>query len=327
MTRRLCLALAAATLALAGCGSSAPGGPPFALTGGVSSGGWPALASGPEGVTLRFIERTRFGIGIALRNRSRQTLTVVDVRVLEPPHTLVHQVGTRLVPWNPPVCSGSHSCPVTTFFRPSYGGRRPTPVTVPPKLAVGVQLNFRLGSCRAVPFASRASPRLIVVDYRSGNGRLRHQTLALGSARPRLRMPQPGDCARRPHSHIGVSGAYATSSDWTIPGSNGDSCRHTAAGWLHFRSREYLFPRRPAVRVVIRIPHFRGPGLYYSAQVAVVVGIGLHGWTVFRAALSLVSVKQSGPTTFGGRFRATLVDRNGRPFRAYGAWRCTTRFS
>jgi hypothetical protein len=199
-------------------------------------------------------------------------------------------------------------------------------VTVPPKLAVGVQLNFRLGSCRAVPFASRAAPRLIAVDYRSGHGRLRHQTLALGSARPRLRMPEPGDCARRPHSHIAVSGAYATSSDWTIPGSNGDSCRHTAAGWLHFR-REYLFPRRPAVRVVIRIPHFGGPGLYYSAQVAVVVGIGLHGWTVFRAEQSLVSVKRAGPTTFGGRFRATLVDRNGRPFRAYGAWRCTTRFA
>ena len=124
MARRLCVALAAATLT--GCGSNAPGGPPLVLTGGVSAGGRPALGGGPDGVTLRFVERAPFGIGVELRNRSRHPVTVVDVRALEPPRTLVHQVGTRLVPWSPPTCPDSRSCPGFTFFRPSYGAWRCT---------------------------------------------------------------------------------------------------------------------------------------------------------------------------------------------------------
>ena len=321
MARRLCVALAAASFA--GCGSNAPGGPPLVLTGGVSAGGRPALGGGPDGVTLRFVERARFGIGVELRNRSRRPVTVVDVRALEPPRTLVHQVGTRLVRWSPPSCPDSRSCPGFTFFRPSYGAVRPHPMTAGPGKEVGVQLNFRLGPCRAVALASRASVRLVVVNYRLGRGRLRHQTLPLGSARLRLRTPKPGDCARRPHSQIAVSGAYATSSDWTVPGSDGDSCRRTAAGGLRFRSRLYRYSGGPAVRVLFRLPRFRGRGLYYTAQVRVVVGIGEHGRTVFRAERSLVSVTRAGPTTFGGRFRARLTDARGAPFRAYGAWRCT----
>jgi hypothetical protein len=328
MTRRFaaltCVALSAA--GFAGCGSGAPDGAPFVVLSGVSTGGWPVLASTPQGITIRFIERTRFGVGVTLRNRSRRSVTVVDARAVEPARTLVHQIGTRFVPWNPPTCSGNHSCPLVSFFRPSYGAVRPLPVNAAPGKEVGVQLNFGLDSCRAVPFASPAAPQLLVVDYRYGRGALRREALPLGSASLRLRMPQPGDCARRPHSHIAVSGPYATSSDWTIPGSDGDSCRRPAAGGLRFRSRLYLYPGRPAVRVAIRLPRFRGRGSYYSAQVHVVVGIGLHGWTVFRAARSLVTVTHAGSTTFGGRFRATLAGRQRTSFRAYGAWRCTTRW-
>jgi hypothetical protein len=311
----------------AGCSSGAPSGPPLVLTGAVGVGGYPALGGGPEGVTLRFIDRGRFGVGLALRNRSRRSVTILDARVLEPPRTLIHQVGTRLVSWNPPPCpSRVRGCILRDFFRPSYGAVRPLPVTAAPGKQVGAQLNFRLGSCRAVPLASPAAPRFLLVDYRYGQGALRRQTLPLGSARLRLRMPQPGDCAHRPHSKISVDGSYGTSSDWTVPGSDGDSCRRTPTGALRFRSRLYQFPRRPTVRVAIRLPRFRGRGTYYRAQVHVVVSTGGRGWTVLRAEGSLVTVTHAGRTTFGGRFRARLTDRLGAPFRAYGAWRCTTRW-
>jgi hypothetical protein len=326
---RLAVAVYLAVVAanVAGCGNGPPGGPPLVLGGGVAAGGRPALGGGPSGVTLRFIDGGRFGIGLTLHNRSRRSVTVVGARVLEPPRTLVHQIGTRLVSWNPPPCPPNvKGCLHGSFFRGSYGVVRPRPVTASPGKQVGVQLNFRLGSCRAVALASPAAPRLLAVDYRYGRGPLRRETLPLGSAALHLRMPQPGDCARRPHSHIAVSGQFATSSDWTVPGSDGDSCRRTAAGGLRFRSRLYLFGQGPAVRVAIRLPRLRGRGTYYAGRVRVVVGIGLHGWTVFRAERSLVTVTHIGTTTFGGRFRAGLTDRHGLPFRAYGAWRCTTRW-
>jgi hypothetical protein len=329
MARRL-LALACIGLSVAGlaaCGSAPDDRAPLVMVDSLAVGGWPTLGSGPQGITLRFIERTPFGVGVVLHNRSRRSVTVVDVRTLDPPRTLVHQIGTRLVSWNPPPCpSNMRGCAVSTFFRSSYGVVRPRPVTAAPKKDVGVQLNFRLGSCRDVPLASPAAARAVVVDYRFGREQLRHEALSLRSARLLLRMPQPGDCARRPHSHIAIDGEFATSSDWTAPGSDGDSCRRTAAGGLRFRSRMYLRGPGPAVRVGIRLPRLRGRGTYYRAQVRVVVGIGLHGWTAFPAERSLVTVTHIGPTIFGGRFRARVTGRHGVPFRAYGAWRCTTRW-
>jgi hypothetical protein len=329
MTRRLdalaCVALSAA--ALAGCGSAAHHGAPLVMLGARAVGGWPTLGAGGRGITLRFIERTRLGVGLALRNRSRRSVTVVDVRTLEPPRTIVHQIGTRLVRWDPPSCPPHvRGCIGDVFSRSSYGAVRPVPVTAPPGKDVGVQLNFRLGSCRDVPRASFAAARAVVVDYRVGRGTLRRETLPLGSARLSVRMPQPGDCARRPHSHILIRGRFATSSDSTEPGSDGDSCRRTARGGLRFRSRLYVNGQAPAFRIWIRLPRLRGRGTYRSAQVRAVVATGLRGRTVFRAARSLVTVTHTGATTFGGRLHAGFTDRRGLPFRAYGAWRCTTRW-
>jgi hypothetical protein len=60
--------------------------------------------------------------------------------------------------------------------------------------------------------------------------------------------------------------------------------------------------------------------------VRAIADMGLHGRTVFGAERSRVAVTHVGATTFGGRFRAGLTDQRGLPFRAYGAWRCTTRW-
>lgn len=273
---------------------------PFAKMDSVAAGGYPVLASGPHGLTLRYIPSQPFGIGIVLRNRSRTPVTITDVRAVEPLGTLVHQIGVRLVAWNPPPCTGAHSCPAYVFLRPPYTAGPTTPLTVEPGRGAGVQLNFRLGGCAAVPFAVDANPRAIDIVYRTGTKTLRER-LALGGARPVLRFPKPADCSPRPHSDISVTGPWATSSIWAVPGSAGDTCVHGV-----FTSRWYQAPGKPEVRVVIHFPR----------EVDVVVGIGIHGWTTFHSRYAVVAAH---------RFHATIVGRSGTTFRAYGAWRCQVR--
>jgi hypothetical protein len=271
---------------------------PFAKADSVEAGGYPVLESSPHGLTLRYIANQPFGVGIVLRNRGGVPLTVVDARAEEPLGTLVHQIGTRLLAWNPPPCTRSHSCPLEAFLRAPFGAGRPAPLIVGPGRGLGIQLNFRLAGCAAVPFASAASPNRVDILYRSGGAAIHVQTIALGSARPLLRMPKPSDCASRPHSAISVTGPWATSSIWAIPGSAGDTCTKTA-----FTSRWYEAPGKPEVRVVIHFPR----------EVDVVVGIGIHGWTTFRSRYAVVTAH---------RFHATIVEQRGTTFRAYGAWRC-----
>jgi hypothetical protein len=172
---------------------------PFGKDASVAAGGYPVLGSGPHGLTLRYVPDQPFGVGIVLRNRSSAPVTIVDVRTVEPLGTLVHQIGLRLVPWNPPPCTGNHSCPARVFLRPPYTAMRAAPLAVGPGRGVGVQLNFRLGGCAAVPFAVDASPRAIDLVYRAGGKTLRER-LALGDARPVLQFPRPSDCPPRPPS-------------------------------------------------------------------------------------------------------------------------------
>jgi hypothetical protein len=174
----------------------------------VEAGGLPVLGSSPAGLTLRFVAGGRFGVGVVLRNRSSRAVTIVDARTVDPLDGLVHQTGTRLVPFDPPPCDGRHSCPAFGFLHSSYGPGRPSPLTIGPGKAAGVQLNYRLGTCDAVAFASAATARLLDVAYRYESGGLRREALPLGSARVRLRMPAPRDCRRGPSSRIDAC-AYA----------------------------------------------------------------------------------------------------------------------
>jgi hypothetical protein len=279
----------------------------LALLPGTISGGYPVLGSGPAGLTLRYIPGQPFGIGVFLRNRSTAPVVVEDVRAVEPPRTLVHQIGTRLRPWAPPACRGEHSCPAAA---PPFGPFRaatPRPVRAGPGKQVEVELDFRLGGCREVPFASPADPREIEVFYRAA-GAPRRVVLPLRAARPLLRFPKPADCTPRPHSDIAVTGPWATGSAWAMPGSGGDTCRNGV-----FTSRTYLRDGGPMVYVRI-VPAKR--------TVDVVVGIGLHGWTTFHSRSAVVTTLRTDPKDYGGRFHATVVGRRGTTFRAYGAWRC-----
>lgn len=120
-----------------------------------------------------------------------------------------------------------------------------------------------------------------------------------------------------------------------MPGSDGDTCTKTATGRLLFRSR--LFTDRSGIqfRVEIAFPHFVGKGVYGKTSnpaslgpVGVIVsgGFGDRGQTSFHGHPDMVTVTQAAGTMYGGRFQATLSGRR-RFFRAYGAWRCTTKLS
>ena len=331
----------------AGCGGKEAAPPPFAKDDSVVAGGAPLLGTSPDGLTMRFVEQGRLGIGIVLHNRADRPVTVLDVRTLEPPRSLVQQVGTRLVPWNPPPCKGR--CPFLTFFLSSYDAVKPDPVEVGPNGGLGVQLNYVVGSCSGLPFGAAESADAIDIHYRVGNGPVRRQSLPLGSARLRPRPPAPADCSRRPHSRISIEGPFATSSAWAIPASSTDSCVraksralqcresdvcvHTAPGGLRFRSGLYASPSKPAVSVSIELPRFHGLGLYRSlrrpasalgpAIVRVTVGIGDRGWTTFRSESAVVVVTSSAETSTAGRFRAVIVGPHKEPFRVNGIWRCT----
>lgn len=318
---------------LTGCAGKHQVTAPFSKSDGTEAGGWAVLASGPNGLTLRFVPKTSFGVGIVLRNRAKTPVTLVDVRTLAPAGSLVHQQGTQLLAWNPPPCNGHHSCPAFGFLRGPYRQAHPRPLAVNPGKQVAVQLDFRLASCADVPFASPGAAQRIELVYRVGGGQLQRQVLPLGGSRLNLRMPSRRDCMPRPRSTISVEGPYATGSGWTIPISSGDSCSRTRRGALLFTSRLYESPDKPAVRIEIRLPRLRGPGLYRTlarpapalgpARVAAIVGIGIHGWETFRSSSADVTVKAITPETVKGRFRATIVALSGETFRTFGAWRCT----
>src|SRR5260370_22326023 len=125
MRRRVTVAgLASSVLTivlLAGCGSNTRVLTPFTKTDGTEAGGWAGLRLGPTETTLQFVPKTSFGIGIVLRNTSHQTVRLVDVRTLDPPHSLVRQQGTTLINWSPLPCSGRHSCPAIGFLRGPFG--------------------------------------------------------------------------------------------------------------------------------------------------------------------------------------------------------------
>jgi hypothetical protein len=327
------LVVALATVALSGCGAIVHPTAPFVKSDGLEAGGPAVLGVGPAGATLRFIPSTTFGFGIVLHNTTRQRVTLVDARLVAPPQTLIHQTGTSLRLWNPPPCSGAHSCPGVGFLHAPYAPSTPVGLALRPHDGAGVQLDFRLGSCAEVPTALAAPETQLDVFYRFSDGKLHQQMLPLGSAEPLLRMPKPADCAPRPHSQIAVDGPFASGSTWTIPGSDGDTCTRSRAGGLVFVSRLYQVPDKPMVRVRIVLPHFTGRGFYRTlpqaaradgpAQVTVIVGIGIHGWKPFKAQASVVTATHLTATTIGGRFQATIPGFRRMPFRAYGAWRCT----
>lgn len=313
MKRRLLLL--ALVLPLLGCGSTTRVLSPFTLEDGSEAGGWAVLQIGPGGTVLRFVPKTTFGLGLILRSHAAKTVTLLDVRTLDPPGSLVHNTGDVLRAWNPPRCSGAHSCPGIGFLQSPYAGGRPAAVVVKPGAQAAAQLNFAISGCDAVPLASHAVAQQIVATYRVG-GTTQRQLIPLRSQRLKLRFPSRRDCEQRPHSEIAVTAPFSSGSTWTIPTSSGDTCSRTRSGALVFTSRLYQAPNEPAVRIEIRLPR----------TVRAVVGIGSKGWRTFGSRYAVVTVTSRTTRTVGGRFHATFMGRRRtETFRAYGAWRCLLR--
>ncbi len=304
---------------------------PFVVENGTESGGYPLAGAGPAGTGVRFIDRGSFWVGVLLRNGSaRRRVTIVGARTPEPVGSLVRQIGARFAPFTP--CTGNRLCP---FLADARHPPAPAPLTVAPHELAGVKLDYRLVSCTAARASTPASGDSLIVSYRYGTGPVRQQTLPLGGAKLRLHRPAGIECVPRPYSHIGLVGSFTTSpGHGTVPGSDGDTCTSTAAGGLRFRSRLFMDRDQIEWRVEIDLPHLRGLGSYGRAgskgtplgtgEITVTGGFGDHGWTTFHDNNGTVTVTQARGALFGGRFEAVLSGHR-RFFRAYGAWRCTTR--
>ena len=326
---RVAFGLAATVMALAVCSGAAGAGGPLVLLAGTEGGGGPSLGgSAPTGVTIRFIDHGRFFVGVLLHNGSHQTVTVTGAQTPEPVNSLVRQVGTRLGPFKP--CKGDIIC--SSLPSGAYAARL-RPVTLKPGADVGVQLNYQLGSCGDVPLSSLATANVLQVSYKDSTGALQQQAFPIGGARLHLQKPAGVECVPRPYSHIGLVGSFTTSPGHKpVPGSDGDTCTKSAAGQLVYRSR--LFNDRSGVqfRVEIVFPHFSGKGVYGTlGGHATGAGAGDRVRRVRRPRPDNLSRpprrrhRHAGTAPlYGGRFQATLSGHR-RFFRAYGAWRCTTK--
>lgn len=156
------------------------------------AGGRPSWAL--DGFTeLRFIPSAPFDVGVVLHNDSSQPATVTDVRAVLPRNSAVHQIGTRLVAFNP-VCR-TPSCPAPGFLdQRKLGVIRPSALQVAPGKAAGVQLNFRFLACPQARHGSTRNVSRIEVTYRDPAGTIIKQRVGLGGSTLKIDKPHP--CSR-----------------------------------------------------------------------------------------------------------------------------------
>jgi hypothetical protein len=281
------------------------------------------VATTADSGTVRFMPHARFFMGVVLQNTSHTRVVVKTVRVIEPPRTLIHQVGTDFQRFQPRRCPRGVHCPAPTFPIGSAKNLHPHPYTVAPGKLVGVDLGFRLGSCSAVPGANPAPISRVSVTFRRADGSMHKQTLDLDGAAFHLLMPTPEDCTF-PRSNLTVNSNYPLTTDvyFTYRGSKGDVCVRTRSG-LSFRSRAMKNDDGRPERIEIRVPHFSGTGAYYRAHATIVVGRK----RVFRHGARLIVTRATSTEVFAQvrvhRLRHPRFD--GLPYSIYGAMRCRVR--
>lgn len=318
----------------AGCRGSGSTERPFVLDGPMAGGGRPFMGVGPDGAIVRYVERGRFAYALTLRNRSDRRVTLVDAQARTASGGLVHQIGASAASWEPVGCGG-HSCPPGPYPFSPPAAERMTPFLVDPTKYVAVELDFRLDDCSHVPAHVTSPTRLLDLVYRDAGTR-RRQTISLPGP-IRLRNPTVRDCAHQPTSNISVQGGgepgsrygYGSSSEWSVPASNGDVCT-TGGGALHFRSRLFKAPFSYLEQVLIDLPSLRGAGLYRTlgrarGPATVTLRARKDGrWERDVARISIVTVDRTG-ADYGGRFRGELGAALTDYFRTYGRWRCVVR--
>jgi hypothetical protein len=320
------LMLLALLVSVGTSGSAATAGTvrPLAVLDGSSSAGYPMAGGGPTGVTVRFIDRGTFWVAVLVRNASAKPVTLVGARTPEPRNSLVRQTRAGFSRYRP--CHGHVACPWPSTPTSTE------PLTLPSGAEAAVKLNYQLVSCTQAAASTTASGSTLVLSYRDGHSPINTEMVPLTGARLHLQPPAGVECLPRPYSHIGLVGSFTTSPGHKpIPGSDGDMCTKTGTGGLAFRSREFMDRSGVAFRIEVNLPHYRGIGSYHRhgqtlgpAEVTALGGFGLHAWTIFHDYDGTVTVTTAHGTILAGRFNAVFTGRR-RFFRAYGAWRCTTR--
>jgi hypothetical protein len=111
------------------------------------------------------------------------------------PHAFLHQTGTSLLHWSTATCSVP-GCAIAQGFL-----FQPVIATTPRRLEVkaggqlGVQLDYRTGTCAALSSAKEQSPSRMVVHYHLPNGPPQRQVVPLGAYKPLLlHKPVPPIC-------------------------------------------------------------------------------------------------------------------------------------
>ena len=146
------------------------------------------------GVLAAFVPRGTVLLGVVLENKNKHsgTLIVTGARVVEPRGTLIHRIGTRFHPWNPPICK-SRGCPAYGFEM-SGRAHHPRPFIMRRGKAMGIELDFRISTCADIGSANRSPISLLRVTFHRPHGQTQHRIVRLGEAAIYLRMPRPGDC-------------------------------------------------------------------------------------------------------------------------------------
>lgn len=141
---------------------------------------------------LRFIPSAPFDVGVVLHNESSQPVTLTDVRAVSPRRSVVRQIGTRLLAFNP-VCR-TPSCPAPGFLDWRQRAVMPSALQVAPGKAAGVQLNFRFLGCTQARRGSTRDIKEIEVTYRDTAGAVIKQRVGLAYSTLQINTPHP--CSR-----------------------------------------------------------------------------------------------------------------------------------
>jgi hypothetical protein len=249
--KRLVVCMLAALLLGSGAAiaTATNGRAPLQLGGMVEGGGGRAGDS-------NYLPDAHFELGVLVRNTSGSRLVLINAQLVEPPRTLVHQIGSRFHRWNPPHCPPDVAGCLIPGFPMTARPKRPRPLALKAGRQAGVELDFRLGSCSEIPAANLAPLSRVRITVRRPDGTRRDLTLSLGSASIHVPVPNAADC-RDPHSSLTVKGPqrYTSGDKRAIAGSTGDVCS-VRNGRLYFASRKYRTSGKSYERLTLQVGHY-----------------------------------------------------------------------
>jgi hypothetical protein len=147
---------------------------------------------------VNFVPAATFAIAVIVTNKAGAPITVEQARATVSRRSPLHQIGTRLIAYKPFVCPPGASCPyIDPIGEPPYGAERPVPLTVAPGHQALAQLHFQFNPCSPVGGASAPTTKRVTVVYRTPDGTIVRQRLALGDSTPQLtRISQARVCHR-----------------------------------------------------------------------------------------------------------------------------------